>query len=135
MELFLNLCWLALLIPAYSLWLRRTSSDRSRRGSLVFVSTLGCALVLLFPVISASDDLHAISQAMEESKRSVHGDHCACAHMGAHAPQTALNASEHAGASLEPTGIVASFTPHALGTLLATIPTGRAPPVTIPIAL
>ena len=49
-----------------------------RKGSaarpLVFICTLGCAFVLLFPVISASDDLHAMRAEMEESspgKRSV----------------------------------------------------------------
>ncbi len=34
---------------------------------LVFLCVLGCALVLLFPVISASDDLHAMRAEMEES--------------------------------------------------------------------
>jgi ABC-type Fe3+-siderophore transport system permease subunit len=41
---------------------------------IVFLCVLGCALVLLFPVISASDDLHAMRAEMEESspsKRSV----------------------------------------------------------------
>jgi hypothetical protein len=36
---------------------------------------LGCTLVLLFPVISASDDLHAMRAEMEDSsisKRTVH---------------------------------------------------------------
>lgn len=36
---------------------------------------LGCVLVLLFPVISATDDLHAMRAEVEESsvsKRSVH---------------------------------------------------------------
>ncbi|MGA7686112.1 MAG: hypothetical protein WCC32_03135 [Terriglobales bacterium] len=76
-ELVLNLCWLALVLPAFVLWRRRASLDRSTRGSLLFVCTLGCVLVLLFPVISASDDLHSSSQAMEESKRIFRsGDHC-----------------------------------------------------------
>jgi hypothetical protein len=79
MELFLNLCWLSLLVPAYLLWRRRISAphrrlDRTTASTLAFVCVLGCTLVLLFPVISASDDLHAMRAEMEESspgKRSV----------------------------------------------------------------
>lgn len=40
---------------------------------LVFICTLGCALVLLFPVISASDDLHAMRAEMEESSPGKRG--------------------------------------------------------------
>lgn len=86
MELFLNLCWLSLLVPACLLWRHRNRScggdDRTHDGRtktrtaspLVFVCVLGCALVLLFPVISASDDLHAMRAEMEEfspGKRTV----------------------------------------------------------------
>jgi hypothetical protein len=81
MELFLNLCWLSLLVPAYLLWRRRTSSStgsdspaRSRAARpLMFLSALGCALVLLFPVISATDDLHAMRAEMEESSPGKRG--------------------------------------------------------------
>jgi len=84
MELFLNLCWLSLLVPAYLLWRRRTSStrsDSSARGParspaarpLMFLSALGCAVVLLFPVISATDDLHAMRADMEESSPGKRG--------------------------------------------------------------
>ena len=80
MELFLNLCWLSLLVPAYLLWRERLAVTARGQGKgstahpLVFLCTLGCAFVLLFPVISASDDLHAMRAEMEESspgKRSV----------------------------------------------------------------
>jgi hypothetical protein len=134
MELFLNLCWLALLLPAYALWRRRISSDRST--SLVFICTLGCVLVLLFPVISASDDLHAIGQAMEESKRSLrYGGHSACTqHSVAHSLQFALPVSASAKASFEQAGTVLSFSPRSLATFFASRPTGRAPPAD-PISL
>jgi hypothetical protein len=75
MELLLNLAWLLLAIPAYQLW--RSSTPRNRRygfSSLQCLLALGCVLVLLFPVISATDDLHAMRAEMEESpasKRSV----------------------------------------------------------------
>ncbi|MGA2423657.1 MAG: hypothetical protein ABSG07_06615 [Terriglobales bacterium] len=78
MELFLNLCWLSLLLPAYLLWRRRIASTSATETPavrpLVFICALGCAFVLLFPVISATDDLHAMRAEMEESspgKRSV----------------------------------------------------------------
>ena len=67
---FLNLCWIALLLPAYTLWRQRVLPNRAARTSLVFSCALGCVLVLLFPVISASDDLHSTGQVMEESKRA-----------------------------------------------------------------
>ena len=77
MELFLNLCWLSLLVPAYLLWRRRTASTGSGGSAeslakstaerpLLFLGALACALVLLFPVISATDDMHAMRAEMEE---------------------------------------------------------------------
>jgi hypothetical protein len=70
MELLLNLAWLLLALPAYWLWRRGTR----RFSSLQCLLALGCVLVLLFPVISASDDLHAMRTEMEDSsigKRAV----------------------------------------------------------------
>lgn len=75
MELLLNLAWLLLAIPAYQLW--RSSNPASRRRcftSRQCLLALGCVLVLLFPVISATDDLHAMRAEFEESavnKRSI----------------------------------------------------------------
>ncbi len=72
MELFLNLCWLSLLLPAYLLWRERLAGAAEGRAKdsaarpLIFICTLGCAFILLFPVISASDDLHAMQAEMEE---------------------------------------------------------------------
>jgi len=137
MELFLNLCWLALLLPAYLLWQRRTSSDHSDRGSLIFLCTLGCVLVLLFPVISASDDLHAISSTMEESKRSFqHGGHGGGAlHSAAHSLLFALRVSVSPKAGFEQVESVLSFSPRSLATFVASHRTGRAPPAHRPISL
>jgi hypothetical protein len=74
MELFLNFIWILLFLPAWSMWRRNRRESSSARCFLI----LACALVLLFPVISATDDLHAVPQAMEESnstKRSLrHAD-------------------------------------------------------------
>ena len=71
MELLLNLAWVLLVLPAYWLW-RRDAGLRAGRSvtSLQCLLALGCALVLLFPVISASDDLHAMRAEMEDSSIS-----------------------------------------------------------------
>jgi hypothetical protein len=70
-ELLLNLAWLLLAIPAYLLWRNSTPGNRRHRfSSLQCLLALGCALVLLFPVISATDDLHAMRAEMEESPAS-----------------------------------------------------------------
>lgn len=74
MELLLNLAWLLLALPAYWLWRdARSAHDGRRFNSLQILLALGCMLVILFPVISASDDLQAMRAEMEEtpaSKRS-----------------------------------------------------------------
>ncbi len=131
MELFLNLCWIALLLPAYLLWRRRVSCGPWTRASFVIICTLGCALVLLFPVISASDDLHAASQAMEESERGFrHVGHCPCAlHSLNHASLPALPGSASPKVKFEQVGTVFSSSPLSLGTVVAFVPSGRAPPV------
>jgi hypothetical protein len=71
MELLLNLAWLLLAVPGYWLW-RRSANERGARHvtSLQCLLALGCGLVLLFPVISATDDLHAMRAEMEESSSS-----------------------------------------------------------------
>lgn len=70
MELFLNLAWLLLALPAYWIWRRRAGVSLARVSSLQCMLALGCVLVLLFPVISASDDLHAMRAEIEDSVTS-----------------------------------------------------------------
>ena len=71
MEVLLNLAWILLVLPACWLW-RRSAASRQRRGvsSLQCLLALASILVLLFPVISASDDLHAMRAEMEDSSIS-----------------------------------------------------------------
>ena|ERR1700730_8294111 len=81
MELLLNILWLMLALPALIVWRRSTSSPRSsgrrglgKLGPAPSIVLLCCLLALLFPVVSASDDLHPIRAEMEESgpsKRTV----------------------------------------------------------------
>jgi hypothetical protein len=71
MELLLNLLWVLLVLPAYWLWRRDAELRLARRVTpLQGLLALGCGLVLLFPVISATDDLHAMRAEMEESATS-----------------------------------------------------------------
>jgi hypothetical protein len=75
MELLLNLAWVLLVLPGYWLW-QREARARGGRGfrSGQCLLCLGCMLVLLFPVISATDDLHVMRAEMEDSavsKRAV----------------------------------------------------------------
>ncbi len=71
MELLLNLLWVLLALPAYWLWRREAGACLGRRfSSLQCLLALVSVLVLLFPVISASDDLHAMRAEMEDSSIS-----------------------------------------------------------------
>jgi hypothetical protein len=130
-ELLLNFCWLALVLPAFLLWRQRASSDRSARRSILFLCTLGCVLVLLFPVISASDDLHSGGLAIEESRRTLgHGGHFARSlHSVAHVSQSAVPATGISRVVFALTGAVFTSSPHSLETLLTACCAGRAPPV------
>src|SRR5450755_742549 len=72
MELLLNLAWLLLAVPACWVWCDRKPSREV--SSLHCLLALGCMLVVLFPVVSATDDLRAMRAEMEESqdgKRSI----------------------------------------------------------------
>jgi hypothetical protein len=61
MELLLNLAWLLLALPAYWLWRGSRTAHASRKfTSLQCLLALGCMLVVLFPVVSATDDLRAM---------------------------------------------------------------------------
>ncbi len=69
MELFLNTLWLALSLLAFALCLRqrRTALKIGRAEITRSLLALGCALVLFFPIISLTDDLHFTPQMMEDS--------------------------------------------------------------------
>jgi hypothetical protein len=72
MELLLNLAWILLALPAYWLWRDSRTASRRFRPSHCLLA-LACTLVVLFPVISATDDLHAMRAEMEESPNGKRG--------------------------------------------------------------
>jgi hypothetical protein len=68
MELTLNLIWLLLAIPATWIWRCAPSEGlRGNRQSLRCLLVLGCVLMVLFPVVSATDDLQAMRPETEEA--------------------------------------------------------------------
>jgi hypothetical protein len=72
MELLLNLAWLTLVLPAIWMWRHESvcPADGCRLNRIRPFLLFSCVLVLLFPVISATDDLHALRQEIEESSPS-----------------------------------------------------------------
>jgi hypothetical protein len=97
MELVLNLAWVLLAASMFGLWLRhspRAAGDR--RMQLVALAVL---LLILFPVISVTDDLQAIQNAAETDCCQRRGH----AGSGAHplcASPAAMPLSAFAGVSL-----------------------------------
>jgi hypothetical protein len=72
MELLLNIVWLTLAFPAIWMWRHQSTcpADGCCLSRVRPFLLLSCVLMLLFPVISATDDLHAMRQEMEESSSS-----------------------------------------------------------------
>jgi hypothetical protein len=135
MELFLNLAWLLLAVPALWLWRGSRSLPRAHRvssGQCLLV--LGCVLAILFPVISATDDLCAMRAELEESpvsKRIVLqpcGDKASARYHGVQSPSALLGASLPFGLGME-SGKVAISATLPSPAAPAAIHSGRAPPV------
>jgi hypothetical protein len=63
MELLLNLFWLLIAASALYAWNRRRDVVAARSHLI----TLICVLALLFPVISVTDDLHAMRPEIEDA--------------------------------------------------------------------
>ncbi len=72
LELLLNIVWVLVVTASLLLWRRFSSaSEHCSSRPLTALVALVCILVLLFPVISATDDLHVAEFAMEDSGRKV----------------------------------------------------------------
>jgi len=73
MELLLNLAWLVLALLASIAFVRRrraTAGHFPVAYGTAFLA-LACALVLLFPVVSASDDLHPTQAVLEDATKRI----------------------------------------------------------------
>ena len=76
MELLLNLVWIALAVGAFGALgrMQRASAEKDRILSVRDVNALlalSCVLVLLFPIVSASDDLHPSQALLEDATKRV----------------------------------------------------------------
>ncbi len=72
LELLLNIVWVLVVTASLLFWRRFSSaSEHCSRRPLTALVALVCILVLLFPVISATDDLHVAEFAIEDSGRKV----------------------------------------------------------------
>jgi len=139
MELTLNLVWLAVAVAGILtqtvMLSRARSSRRSRDGQWRKIVAMGCALVILFFVISMTDDLHDQALLLEERKlsRAAFGTKAS-----AHSP-SARSQDLHpfplllaAPFSLPPLAALGRFTPQSERQFAAAISLqvlrGRAPP-------
>ena len=72
MELLLNLAWLLVTVLCSVTLLRRVRRTKGSAPFWVLVTAVICVMVLLFPVISMTDDLHAeVFTAEDSGKRRV----------------------------------------------------------------
>ena len=73
MELLLNLIWISLVPVALFGFLRgrSVSGQVARAAYRQSLIALACVVVLLFPVVSASDDLHPTQAVVEEASKRV----------------------------------------------------------------
>jgi len=72
MELLLNLTWLLVAAMCAIGLLRRARREPNSANIWLFAAAMLCIVVLLFPVISMTDDLHAeVFTAEESGKRRV----------------------------------------------------------------
>jgi uncharacterized membrane protein SirB2 len=73
MELLLNLLWIAMTIAAFCVFTRKRRASRQLPQVPYAKALLGlaCVLVLLFPVVSASDDLHPTQAVLEDATKRI----------------------------------------------------------------
>jgi hypothetical protein len=105
MELLLNIIWLALAVPALWMWRQKAKCVQHPQwlGRYRPFILLGCALLLLFPVVSATDDLNAMRPEMEDSNPSTRPfKHSAGARSNLSTHATGIVPSQHVGARFVP---------------------------------
>jgi hypothetical protein len=134
MELLLNLAWLLLVLPACYLWheSRMTGSGRKFSSGQALLA-LACMLVLLFPVVSVTDDLHVMRAEIEESassKRAVRqasNDKAAACNLRMQSPPAIMENLVMPAPGVE-LGQVVPTPKSWAATRPAVLPTDRAPP-------
>jgi hypothetical protein len=131
-ELLLNLLWLLLVIPAAWMW-RETRSARPDFDSRRTLLLLACVVILLFPIISVSDDLQAMRPEAEESVARDALRHNHFARVSAHADHSGngpalvpLHSMPAPGWAFAWQAITLAPRPSLLG--FAAISAGRSPP-------
>ncbi len=127
MELLLNLVWVLLAALALGRW----SRGRNQLRSPVHLIALICLLALLFPVISATDDLHAMRPEIEDStsnRRCLKHACGAAAHNPFSCSPALLTASDAAVPYGETGSLVISVRVSTPTIRFRTLEFGRAPP-------
>src|ERR1700728_188886 len=135
MEVLLNTVWLLVTISAFLLWrpgkYKERRPNRDCKASFAVVA-LACAMVLLFPVISLTDDLNAEQANMEDSSRTImkaRGRTQACLRAGTTSLMPAVTAVLYASDVLRVLwGSVILVETHVLCRDLISSHEGRAPP-------
>jgi len=105
MELLLNIIWIALVVPALWMWHWKPRSVQHPQGLGRYrpFILLGCVLLLLFPVVSATDDLNAMRPEMEDSNPSTSPfKHSASARSNLSAHATGTVPLQHVGPGFVP---------------------------------
>jgi hypothetical protein len=138
MEQFLNLLWLAIALLSSSLWawFRLRPEKDPRPGIRSEAIALCCALALLFPSVSLTDDLHPQIVAVDASSGKRHSGNLIvhASQIGTHGIRAARHASSlavlpirHAEKNLCLVGTSESLS-HASSLERVVIRLGRAPP-------
>src|ERR1700742_1756453 len=78
MEIFLNLAWMAVAVVSVVLWLR--SERRTGKELRLPMIALAMLLLVLFPVISVSDDLWSIQNPAETDSAQRRDHSASCPH-------------------------------------------------------
>jgi hypothetical protein len=130
MELILNLIWVVLAVSALCAWGWRRSRPQSRPHLIALV----CLLALLFPVISATDDLNAMRSEMEDSSPSKRGLKQAVTGKAVwqqtiHNPPAVLASTFAVLPSGETSRVVIPTSLPRFSTLFRAVPNDRAPPL------
>src|SRR5215469_17097468 len=71
MELLLNIVWVGLATIALLGFVRKRGQLARHTTFITALLALMCALVLLFPVVSASDDLHPTQAVLEDATKRI----------------------------------------------------------------